>query len=165
MKLLVVLTGGSIDSDPALYTGESVFSSPESPALGFLISTYGDDAITEVTICQKDSKDVNAADITKIVAAVTAYQGEDVLILLGTDAMEIHSKIIADALHNMRKTVRITGAMLPLGAANSDAVDNLNFAIADMHTEKYTTKVVMAGEVFIPGKFYKDKEAKKFVQV
>lgn len=123
--ILLIATGGTIACcetenglSPAL-TGADLLE--RIPALG---------ALCRVTVCdlmQRDSTDLTADDRRTIAHTIwQEYQNYDGFVVAhGTDTLSYTAALLGHMLQNLQKPVILTGSMLPIGAAQSDAPRNL----------------------------------------
>lgn len=138
-------TGGTIDKDYLAGEGNHGYN--------FLI---GEAATTEIlvqarvhfeysieSILQKDSLDVTDEDRALIVAYCQKLTGDKVIITHGTDTI----CQTAEALEagNIKKTIVLTGAMIPTKMVNSDAHFNLGLAVALVQREKPGIYIALNG--------------------
>lgn len=123
--ILLIATGGTIACcetenglSPAL-NGAALLE--RLPALG---------AVCRVTVCdlmQRDSTDLTCDDRLAIARTVwQEYPNYDGFVIAhGTDTLSYTAALLGHMLQNLQKPVVLTGSMLPIGAADSDAPRNL----------------------------------------
>ena len=123
-KLLIITTGGTIASTDTEEKGLA----PTQNGLDF-IPVVGDAEIYILDLYGIDSTDMSPAHWKLLYDAVTKnlpkYDG--IVILHGTDTMAYTGAVLAFTV-NTDKPVILTGSMLPSGASDSDAPDNILFA-------------------------------------
>lgn len=96
-----------------------------------------DTTISTIELLSKDSLDMTDADRAVIVQAVRAAGGSPelatqstgIIILHGTDTLELTGERIAKEIPNPRIPIVLTGAMRPFEMKRSDALQNLNEAV------------------------------------
>ncbi len=131
-KLLMITTGGTI----ACGSTDSGGLAPEKS---------GADMLPELENVQLDTLDLYAIDSTDVTpahwrrlydavtGALPDYDG--IVILHGTDTMAYTGAVLAFTLRT-EKPVVLTGSMIPLGEANSDAEGNILFACESAASDK-----------------------------
>ena len=82
-------------------------------------------------VMAKDSLEMTDQDRANILAAVKARLGKEiaVVILHGTDTMELTAKYLLDNIPSPDVPIILTGAMRPLEFENSDAMQNVTEAL------------------------------------
>jgi L-asparaginase len=87
--------------------------------------------IKHKNIMQKDSLDMTEEDRMVILAAVKRElpKSDAILILHGTDTLEITGEVLQQNLKDLNKPVIITGAMRPYEFRDSDALQNVTEAL------------------------------------
>ncbi len=87
-----------------------------------------------------DSTDMNQSDWVSIAKAIsTNYNNYDAFIVLhGTDTLALTASALSFMLENLRKTVIVTAAMIPLYEMRNDAINNIICAL------------IIAGHYWIP---------------
>ncbi|MBN1542730.1 asparaginase [candidate division KSB1 bacterium] len=129
-KLIVITTGGTIEK---IYDEQSGTLSNRGSVLFRLLKRLRL-PYTEVShrdlLC-KDSLDMTDKDRRMILlAAETALEEQvPIVILHGTDTMEITARFLHDNLPTLSVPVILTGAMKPFGFEDSDALQNFTEAI------------------------------------
>ena len=131
-KLLMITTGGTI----ACGSTDTGGLAPEKSGADMLPVLDGIKLDT-LDLYAIDSTDVTPAHWRRLYDAVTGalpdYDG--IVILHGTDTMAYTGAVLAFTLRT-EKPVVLTGSMIPLGEANSDAEDNILFACESAASDK-----------------------------
>ena len=126
MTLLLVHTGGTIGMAP---TAEGL-----APQAGLVESALaarlpeGRALQAEVFDPLIDSADMGPDGWNRIIGAVLAHPGADVIVTHGTDTMAFTGAALSQALAGSGRRVVLCGSMLPLGMGG-DAEGNLDLAI------------------------------------
>lgn len=131
MPLTIITTGGTIEKiydefEGSLQNRETIV---RNKILQRLRLPY-----TEITVKQimaKDSLHMDDADRAYILNALRSHekQGSPLVVLHGTDTMDLTSKFCFDNYPDIKVPVVFTGAMKPLGFDDSDASQNVIEAI------------------------------------
>jgi L-asparaginase len=93
-----------------------------------------------------DSLDMTDQHRDQILTSVITASEEYIVIVHGTDTMTLTAATIGRA--NLNKTIVITGAMVPVDIANSDAIFNLGFAVGCVKTLACGTYVAMNANIY-----------------
>ncbi|GJM13952.1 MAG: asparaginase [Pseudohongiella sp.] len=113
-----------------------------------------------VSLMQKDSLEMDAADREKVRAAVSEASETMIVITHGTDTMTHTAEALSDI---PGKTIVLTGALSPALFKNSDAMFNIGAAITAAQTKPAGIYIAMNGVVFDHDKVRKDVENNRFV--
>lgn len=154
-KIHFIFTGGTIDSYWNPIKDTSV-PNENSAIPNFLksIKLYEEFEYTEV--CMKDSRELMPGDIKKVLDVVEKSPHTRIIITHGTYTMPDTARFIEANLKDKKKTVILTGSMIPLtGFAPSDAPFSLGFSIAKSQELKPGIYVCMNGRVFSPSEVHK----------
>jgi len=119
-----------------------------------------DDSYACEVLPLQDSLDMTVADRQRILDHCRAANESALVIVHGTDTMA-ETALLLDAAQ-LRKTIVLTGAMIPLDIANSDALFNLGFACACARTLGPGVYVAMNGRIFPGSGVRKNKNAGSF---
>lgn len=117
------------------------------------------------TICEKDSRDINAEDLAKLRNTILNTKEESILITHGTFTMKDTGKFLERMLveEKLNKKIILTGAMIPIiGFSISDAGFNLGFSISAFLSVNLGVYICMNGGVFKPGEVDKNTELLRF---
>ena len=114
------------------------------------------------TVCNKDSREIVAADLKRLARAIRASRHENILITHGTFTMTATAKFLEKQLLKdaSGKKIIITGSMIPvIGFPISDAPFNLGFSIAAFRA------VAPGVYISINGGIFKSREVEKNVNL
>lgn len=144
MTLLLIHTGGTIGMGPG----------PEGlvPVEGKLEGAVrmrlapGEALAPEVFSPLLDSSDVGPAHWNRIIAAILAHPGADVIVTHGTDTMAFTGAALAQALAGTGRRVILCGSMVPLDMGG-DAEGNLDLALQAARTAAPGVWLAFAGRL------------------
>ncbi len=165
MKIAIVTTGGTIaktydESDGSLRNRLPVIETlVQALRLPDLEIDYHD-------LMQKDSLELSDADRDLILAAVRELvaQRDAILVIHGTDTLELTGELLWRALPEPAAPILLTGAMRPYEFRDSDAQQNVTEALLAARFVAPGVYAVMHGRVLrFPG-VTKDREALTFVR-
>lgn len=91
----------------------------------------------------KDSLDMNDDDRASLVKAIEESDSEQIIIVHGTDTMELSAEAVAAA--GLDKTVVFTGAMVPFAIDPIEATANLSMSIGYAQNAASGVYIVMQG--------------------
>ena len=163
MHLHFIITGGTIDSH---YDGTKDTAVPSDvsviPQFIKSLKLYKDCSYTD--ICMKDSRDLNAQDIKRVLETAEKSPHTKIIITHGTYTMPDTAKYLKENLKRKDQTIILTGSMIPLGGFTmSDGGFNLGYAVAQMEHLQAGVYVCMNGEVLEADKVKKDVKEGRFV--
>lgn len=111
----------------------------------------------------KDSLEMDDADRILLCDAIRQSDETRIVVVHGTDTMELSAKAIASL--ELNKTVVLTGALIPFGIDPIEATANLAMAIAYVHTMPRGVYIVMQGVMGPYARVKKNRELGKFEYV
>lgn len=125
---------------------------------------------TEIQVKQimaKDSLYMDDKDRASILESIKTYArfGNPIVILHGTDTMDLTSKYCFEHFQNVTVPVVFTGAMKPLGFDDSDAAQNVVEAIFAARIMKPGYYVTFHGKLFTVPNFRKNKQRGTFEEI
>lgn len=146
-EILVLSTGGTFDKTYDLLTGHLRFKESFVPS----ILTLGRSTLEAKTqtVFLKDSLDIVAQDRESIVKAIENASHNRVVITHGTDSIA-ETAIFLESC-DLRKTIVLTGAMIPYSFGASDALFNLGSALAFAQVLDEGVYVAMNGKYYKAG--------------
>ena len=110
-----------------------------------------------------DSLDMTNQHRITILENCIQTKDEKIIITHGTDTMVTTAKYLAKA--NLKKTIVLTGAMIPYKFGSSDGLFNLGCALAFVQSLKSGVYIAMNGKVFDWDKVVKNKPTGKFEKI
>jgi L-asparaginase len=147
-KVIVITTGGTIEKTYDELDGSlSNRGSHLKEILKRLRLPYV--SIHHQDLLYKDSLEMTERDRQMILMAVENVldQNIPIVILHGTDTMEVTAKLLYEQITNPNSPIIMTGAMRPFGFENSDAIQNFTEALfATVHI-KPGIYISMHGEI------------------
>ena len=164
--ILIIMTGGTIDAEP--------YADPAHPPkhaipLRDSLVPQAVEKLGHADDCRffqwvmKDSKDFTKSELYAMSVFIKQRRAEHIIITHGTDRMPENSRELMRLMEGSDKTVVFTGAMVPLSnGKQSDAYDNLRFAIEQMESWPKGVHVVMHGKQFGPSRVRKNFTTRRF---
>jgi L-asparaginase len=157
----IFVTGGTFDKDYNELTGSLVFKDTHLPEMLRLGRSGVDVSIR--TLMMIDSLEMTAADRTLIVEQCRQASEPQIIITHGTDTMIETAGVLAAALGpDTRKTVVLTGAMVPYAFGSSDGLFNLGSALSFVQILPPGVYVAMNGRYFLWDRVRKNRESGVF---
>ena len=165
MRIRIISTGGTIaktydEADGAMHMGrpiiETIIAELRLPDL----------TITYDNLLSKDSLDLTDMDRTMIIQAVqqAVRQADAVVILHGTDTLEVTGEALHRSLADPAVAVVLTGAMRPYEFRNTDAAQNVTEALLACRHRPPGVYVAMHNRVLrFPG-VVKDRQGLSFIK-
>ncbi len=167
VSLFVLATGGTIEKiydelEGSLQNRDTIV---KNKILQKLRLPYTD--ITVKQIMSKDSLTMDDADRAFILSSLKAHErgGHPIVVLHGTDTMDLTSKYCFDNYPGVSVPVVFTGAMKPLGFDDSDAAQNVIEAIFAARILSPGYYVTFHGKLFKVPNFRKNKERATFEEI
>ena len=160
-EILALITGGTFDKEYDEIRGQLFFKDshlPEMLSLGRCRL-----AIEVRTLMMVDSLEMTDSDREIIADHCRRAQHSRVLITHGTDTMVETAQHLAK--HALRKTIVLTGAMIPYKFGSSDGLFNLGSALAFVQTLAHGVYVVMNGRCFLSHEVRKNRTSGVFEEI
>ena len=157
----IFVTGGTFDKDYDEKNGRLYFKKThmnEILALGRSKVEVGIE-----TLMMLDSLDMKKKERELILKKCTAASEEQIVIIHGTDTMTNTAQVLG-AKH-LKKTIVITGAMIPYKFGTSDGLFNIASALAYVQTMAHGVYITMNGRVFLHDKVIKNIETGIFEEI
>ena len=150
-RLRVLACGGTFDKRYNPISGELAFT--ESQLGDILVRARITLPAVVETVMLMDSLDMKEPDRERILAACRAAPESSLVIVHGTDTMPDTARVLgphftASSNPDAKKTIVLTGAMVPYAITQSDALFNLGFACACAQTLAPGVWIAMNGRVF-----------------
>jgi L-asparaginase len=120
-KILLLSTGGTFNKHYSAKSGEIAIDT-EASTLKELADKWRTDFEIS-TIIGKDSLDMDDTDRELLIDTIQHSRESSIIIIHGTDTMDITAKAIADA--DISKRIVVTGAMVPYSIDPIEATANL----------------------------------------
>ena len=161
MRIAVFVTGGTFDKEYNEITGELYFKDTHIREILDLGRSLVEVEIKKLMLV--DSLNMTEKDRAKIVQQCIDTKSKHILITHGTDTMDNTAKVLARA--SLKKTIVLTGAMIPYKFGSSDGLFNLGSALAFVQTLKFGVYIAMNGCCFEWDKVKKNKKLGKFEKI
>ena len=179
MKIKIFVTGGTFDKEYNELNGELFFKDTH---LTEILALGRSRVPVDITmLMMKDSLHMTAADRTKISQSCLNCTENKIVITHGTDTMvetaQVLAKYFAPSLKGedkhvsslqgggQKKTIVLTGALIPYKFGSSDGLFNLGSAIAFAETLPAGVYIAMNGRYFNWDNVRKNKELGEFEEV
>lgn len=161
MKLTVINTGGTFNKRYNPIKGQLEVPS-DNIALDKILKSCHNVEIEVKNVVSKDSLDMNDDDRNIIVQSIKDSQSENIIIIHGTDTVDLTAAFIEENINN--KKIVFTGAMVPMSIDEVEATMNFSLALgflsADIQNGIY---LAMHGIVVNHKNLLKDRKAGKFL--
>ena len=157
----IFVTGGTFDKDYDEKNGRLYFKSTHMNEILALGRSKVEVDIE--TLMMLDSLDIKVKDRKLIVEKCRATNEEQIVITHGTDTMTNTAKVLG--AEHLRKTIVITGAMIPYKFGTSDGLFNIASALAYVQTMPYGVYIAMNGRVFSYDRVTKNSETGIFEEI
>lgn len=158
MKTRIIATGGTLDKVYNEIDGNLTFRKSHLSELLGIVRNSTDIEIE--TLMLIDSLEIEANHRQRILDRCKSSAEEKIIITHGTDTIIKTASVIA--AEKLKKTIVLTGAMIPYSFVKSDASFNLGTAIAAVQTKPYGVYITMNGIIFEWNKVRKNKLTGKF---
>ena len=158
-KILIISIGGTFNKVYDPIKGE--FSIDESSHALEEIASKWLCEFNIVNIIAKDSLDLTNHDRLELLATISQSDYHHILIVHGTDTMDVTAEYLADA--DLEKCIVLTGAMVPYSVDPVEATANLSSAYGYINAlEQEGVFIVMNGVMGPYNKVKKDRSKGKF---
>lgn len=161
MIVHIVATGGTFEKHYDEVRGELVFTSSHIPDMMKRARVSPSYTFEEVSML--DSLDMQEKDRENILKSCKQVPANRIVIIHGTDTMQDTAAVLGKAA--LKKTIVLTGAMIPYEFDHSDAFFNLGFAVSAVQLLPSGVYIVMNGQIFEWDKVTKNRRAGVFEAV
>ena len=144
MSLRILATGGTFDKRYDPICGTLGFAGTHLHAM--LRQARIEGAATVQELMQVDSLDMTDAHRRQVLEACTASPEDRIVVIHGTDTLVDTARVLGEA--RLPRTIVLTGAMVPVDLADSDALFNLGFAAGCARVLPHGVHVAMNAQVF-----------------
>ena len=158
MNMRIIATGGTFDKHYDPISGQLVFTDSVIPAA--LARARITAPVSFEPLLALDSLDMDDKHRQQICAACVCASEDRIVIVHGTDTAQQTAEVLGHVA--LKKTIVITGAMVPYEIANSDALFNLGFALAAARLLPAGVYVAMNAEIFTWNEVQKNRVAGVF---
>ena len=161
MSVKILVTGGTFDKEYNEITGKLFFNDTHLREILELGRAQVKVEIKKLMLV--DSLDMRLEDRDVILKNCKSTNNNQIIITHGTDTMTDTAKVLARA--SLKKTIVLTGAMIPYKFGSSDGLFNLGSALAFVQTLKFGVYIAMNGCCFEWDKVKKNKKLGKFEKI
>ena len=153
MSILIIITGGTFDKEYNELNGQLFFKDTHLPEMLRLGRSVPEVEIK--TLMMIDSLEMTDEHRQVISFACNSANQTQIIITHGTDTMTETANYLAEKI--TKKTIVLTGAMIPYKFGSSDGLFNLGSAMAFVQTLNQGVYVAMNGLYFKSGTVRKNK--------
>lgn len=144
MDIRLFVTGGTFDKEYNELNGELAFTDTHIDQV--LKQGKSQLSVKVTTVMMIDSLDMTEEDRLKILEKCQHSEEEHIVITHGTDTMPETARVLGKA--SIKKTIVLTGAMIPYTFGSSDGLFNLGSALSFVQTLPHGVYVAMNGKYF-----------------
>ncbi len=157
----IFVTGGTFDKEYNELNGELFFKDTHIQEILKLGRCKVDLSVR--TLMLVDSLEMTDIDRETIISSCKLATEDRIVITHGTDTMTTTAKILAENI--TKKTIVITGAMIPYKFGSSDGLFNLGSALAFAQTLPHGVYVAMNGRYFNWNNVKKNRQTGFFEEI
>lgn len=161
MAIRILVTGGTFDKEYNERTGQLFFKDTHIAEMLRLGRSRVETTIR--TVMMIDSLEMTDADRALIVQNCLQCEEDRIVITHGTDTMTETAAAVARAV--TRKTVILTGAMIPYAFGSSDGLFNLGSALSFVQVLPPGVYIAMNGKCFPWDRVRKNRERGEFEEL
>lgn len=154
MGIKIFTTGGTIDD--LEYSDEKYAPVNQKPLIPTILKSLALSAYTITPLTNKDSRFISDADREVMAKNCIECEENKVVITHGTITMVETAKYLNRL--GIKKTIILTGAMIPANKPNSDAQDNVHRAFREVQRLPVGVYISMSGRIFDAENVIKDVE-------
>lgn len=144
MPIKIFVTGGTFDKEYHELDGKLFFKKTH---LAEMLSLGRSKVDVDVkTLMLIDSLDMTDEHRQEVLRQCKATKAGRIVITHGTDTMEVTARVLGKAVR--KKTIVLTGAMVPYKFGSSDGLFNLGSALAFVQTLPHGVYIAMNGRCF-----------------
>ncbi|HUQ65313.1 MAG TPA: asparaginase domain-containing protein [Flavitalea sp.] len=161
MTIRILITGGTFDKEYNELTGELFFKDTHIKEM--LSLGRNRTSVVLQTLYMMDSLQMQDVHRQHIAQSCIAAAENHLLITHGTDTMAETAMLLQEK--SIKKTIVLTGAMIPYKFGSSDGLFNLGSALAFVQTLPAGVYIAMNGQYFHAGKVKKNKKEGTFEEL
>jgi len=155
-KILILNTGGTFNKRYNPLRGELEVPQ-DGIAVESILQYCYNTSYELLNIIHKDSLEMSESDRELIVKTIQNSSARKVLIVHGTDTMDVTATFLA--LHVKNKIITLTGTMVPFSIDPVEATANFMMALGDlMCREQNGVNLAMHGAIASHGSIYKNRQ-------
>lgn len=160
MTIKILITGGTFDKEYNESDGTLIFKKTHIHEM--LAAGRSNVDVSIRTVMLIDSLDMTETDRKIIADYCIDAEESHIVITHGTDTMVETAKLLASHSELKKKTIVLTGAMVPYIFGSSDGLFNLGTALAFVQSLPPSVYITMNGRYFIADNVQKNKEKGEF---
>ena len=161
MNIRILITGGTFDKEYNELTGQLFFKETH---LHEMLRLGRSSVEAEIeTLFMIDSLDMNDEHRREIATHCMQASQDRIIITHGTDTMTETGHYLSTIIK--KKTIVLTGAMIPYKFGSSDGLFNLGSALAFVQTLPPGVYIAMNGQIFNPRNVRKNREKNCFEEI
>jgi L-asparaginase len=153
MTLRIIATGGTFDKHYDEITGKLSFSNGHLPQIIKRARITVPLQLEQLPFL--DSLEMHDADRQRIAASCLRADEKSIVIVHGTDTMKETAEVLGAA--QLKKTIVLTGAMIPYEIKDSDAFFNFGFACGIAQALPHGVYIAMNAQIFTWNNVRKNK--------
>ena len=161
MNIKIFVTGGTFDKEYNEISGELYFKNTHVREILNLGRSLLEVDVKKLMLI--DSLDMTENERAKISQHCIATKSKHIVVTHGTDTMSETAKALAS--HMLKKTIVLTGAMIPYKFGSSDGLFNLGCALAFVQALPHGVYIAMNGKYFNWDEVKKNKRLGKFEKI
>jgi len=161
MAIRIFITGGTFDKEYDEISGKLYFKDTHMREI--LELGRADVDVNILTLMMIDSLDMTDSDRQIILENCKNVEEDQIIITHGTDTMTATAKLLANS--RLKKTIVLTGAMIPFKFGSSDGLFNLGAALAFAQSLPHGVYISMNGKCFDYDKVEKNKKTGVFEEI
>ena len=161
MALKILVTGGTFDKEYDEITGKLYFKETHMKEILKLGRSQANVRVKKLMLM--DSLDMKSVDREIILKNCKNAKEKQIVVTHGTDTMTRTARVIDKG--QLKKTIVLTGAMIPYKFGSSDGLFNLGGAIAYAQALPYGVYIAMNGRCFKWNKVKKNKSTGMFEEI
>ena len=155
-KILIINTGGTFNKCYNPLKGELEVPQ-DGIAVESILQYCYNTSYELLNIIHKDSLEMTEEDRELMVKTIQSSPCQKVLIIHGTDTMDVTATFLA--LNIKDKIITLTGAMVPFSIDTVEATANFMMALGDLQLrEKNGVNLAMHGAIASHGSIYKNRQ-------
>jgi len=158
-KILFISTGGTFNKHYAPETG-AIAIDTQARTLKELADKWRSTFEIQ-TIIGKDSLEMDDQDREILLEAIRTSTSKDIIVIHGTDTMDLSAQVIA--LAKLPKRIILTGAMIPYRVDKVEATANVAMAVGYLQADiAYGVYISMNGVIGDYKSIIKNRETQRF---
>lgn len=161
MAIKLFVTGGTFDKEYNEIEGKLFFKDTHLPEILKLGRCKVE--VDVRTLMLVDSLDLSDDDRQIIIDHCRNATADKVIVTHGTDTMELTARALGKA--DLKKTIVLTGAMIPYKFGSSDGLFNLGSALAFVQTLPVGVYIAMNGRYYLWNNVRKNKKTGEFEEL